>query len=68
MRREFQSPQLNDEGLARVERTKEAFSTLLTQLAVLVPSGREFSIVRTKLEEAAFFAVLGIEVLPRYQV
>jgi hypothetical protein len=68
MRKEFQTHTLTTAGLGRVEQVREAFSELLVQLEELVPTGRELSTVKTKLEEAAFFAVRGIAVLSRYQV
>ena len=36
------------------------FQTLVGRLEELMPAGRELSIVKTKLEEASFFASRGI--------
>jgi hypothetical protein len=52
----FEVHRLNDQGMKNATAIAEAFDRLLRDLAGLCPAGREFSIVRTKLEEAAFFA------------
>lgn len=52
----FQVHRLNDVGLKNAQLIAEAFNDLLTRLEVLCPIGREMSIVKTKLEEAAFFS------------
>lgn len=65
MNKEFEVHMLNDEGKRKARAIAEAFDQLLTTLTlaegavesfVLCPAGREMSIVRTKLEEACFFA------------
>lgn len=53
----FEVHRLNEEGLQKAELIAQAFDTLLNGLATVCNAeDREFSIVRTKLEEAAFFA------------
>ena len=52
----FEVHMLNDEGKGKAAAIAEAFDELLLQLNGLCPEGREFSIVKTKLEEASFFA------------
>lgn len=52
----FQVHRLNEEGLKNAHLIAEAFDALLVRLSLLCTTGREFQIVRTKLEEAAFFA------------
>lgn len=47
---------LTDEGKHKAQDIAEAFDGLLKKLGSLVPDGREMAIVRTKLEEACFFA------------
>lgn len=64
MRKEFQVHKLNQSGLAKANQIAGAFDTLLGQLEGLCPEGREFSIVKTKLEEASFFAKKAVAVNP----
>ena len=52
----FEVHRLNDQGMKNATAIAEAFDRLLRDLVGLCPAGRESSIVRTKLEEAAFFA------------
>jgi hypothetical protein len=52
----FQVHMLNEEGKARARDIANDFDILLQNLRANCPEGREFSIVKTKLEEAAFFA------------
>ena len=52
----FQVHRLNDDGMKNAQKIAEAFDLLLTNLRLLCTDGREFSIVKTKLEEACFFA------------
>ena len=53
---EFEVHRLNETGLFRAKEIANAFDQLLTVLTKTCPVGRELSIVRTKLEEACFFA------------
>ena len=52
----FQVHMLNEEGKKKVVYIAGGFMDLLGSLSVWCPAGREMSIVRTKLEEACFFA------------
>ena len=47
---------LNDEGRQKATDIATHFTALLEELEVMCPKGRELSIVRTKLEEAGFYA------------
>lgn len=60
IRSEFQTHMLNDAGKAHVIEIAEVFSTALNKLEELIGSGRELAIVKTKLEEACFFAKRGM--------
>lgn len=57
---EFKVHRLNEVGLAKAQKLAENFDRLLTELQADVPQGRYLSIVKTKLEEACFFAKKGI--------
>ncbi len=52
----FQSHPLNDSGRIKYVTIGEAFTELLDRIQPLCIEGREWSIVRTKLEEASFYA------------
>ena len=53
----FSFTQLNDEGKAKAAEIAVVFTELLRDLEELIPgNSREFSIAKTKLEEASFFA------------
>lgn len=52
----FQVHMLNDQGKVKAGAIAKAFDLLLQELVSVCPEGREFSIVKTKLEEASFFA------------
>ena len=57
----FSSTKLSEEGLTKTARIREAFSSLLYTLEDNCPNAnREFSIMRTKLEEASFYAVKSL--------
>lgn len=56
MNKEFSVHMLNDEGKKKACRIAEIFDTALEGLKEHCPDGREMSLVRTKLEEASFFA------------
>lgn len=58
----FKFHKLNAEGIAKAQYIQEVFSSTLRQLETAIPTGREFSIVKTKLEEACFFAKKGMAV------
>ena len=64
----FQVHKLNSEGLRRAGALAKAFNGLLEELRTLCPEpSREFSIVKTHLEEACFFAKKSIANLPENQ-
>jgi len=64
----FQVHRLNEAGLRKAEDLAHAFDLLLTTLKELCPTaGREFAIVKTKLEEASFFAKKSIAISPENQ-
>lgn len=68
MNKEFTVHALNDEGLNAVGHIAATFDLLLDQLNQICPDGgREIAIVRTKLEEACFFAKKAISCTPKYQ-
>jgi hypothetical protein len=52
----FQVHILNAGGLKKAEQIAGSFNFLLDILETVCPAGRELALVRTKLEEAAFFA------------
>jgi hypothetical protein len=57
----FSSVKLNEEGLTKVEIIRKAFTDLLTAVEYELPgNSREISIVKTKLEEASFYAVKAV--------
>lgn len=58
---------LNEEGMKKAEMIAVTFDDCLRELAGICPAGREFSIVRTKLEEAAFFAKKAMANVPENQ-
>jgi len=60
MNKEFEVHKLNESGFAKVTKLAQEFDDLLTNIAHWIPASRELSIVRTKLEEACFFAKKGI--------
>jgi len=56
----FQVHMLNEQGKQSAQQIAEAFDELVKKLAPLCGAGREYAIVRTKLEEASFFAKKGM--------
>lgn len=61
----FEVHRLNEEGLRKADNLARTFDTLLTHLKTLCPENtREFSIVKTKLEEACFFAKKSLAMNP----
>ena len=68
MRSEFQVRLLNDNGLAKAVVVADQFSNLLDSLeGVCGRDGRDMAIVKTKLEEAAFFAKRAVAMRPENQ-
>ncbi len=70
MNKEFQVHMLTEEGKAKATLIAKAFDDCLETLKIICPEpSREMAIVRTKLEEASFFAKKAMaqsngEVLP----
>lgn len=67
IRPEFQVHRLNDNGMMKAGQIAQAFSNLLTDIEALGVTGRELAIVKTKCEEACFFAKRGLASLPENQ-
>jgi hypothetical protein len=72
MNKEFEVHILNEVGIAKARAIATAFDDLLENLKnicgfPLVVNGREMSIVRTKLEEASFFAKKTMAEVPENQ-
>ena len=64
----FQVHMLNDEGKKKATEIAEAFDHCLVKLMEVCPTdNREFSIVKTKLEEACFFAKKAMANVPENQ-
>lgn len=53
---EFVTHKLNKDGFDKAGIIRDGFDQLLNTLEGVCMAGREFSIVKTKLEEACFFA------------
>lgn len=63
VRDEFKVHRLTEAGLAKAEDLAHAFSGFLDEVEVLCGTeGREMAIVRTKLQEASFFAKRALAV------
>lgn len=56
MNDEFKVHKLSEAGIEKANSVAEIFNNALDQLKAVCPEGRHFSIVKTKLEEASFFA------------
>lgn len=68
VREEFSVHRLNSEGLTKADVIATAFSRLLDHLEeVCGKDGREMSLVRTKLQESAFYAKRAMAVRPENQ-
>jgi len=63
----FEVHRLNEVGLERAKAVAARFDYLLEDLAVWCGPGREFAIVKTKLEEACFFAKKSLANQPENQ-
>lgn len=53
---EFSTHMLNDTGKGFAIKIEETFNTCFNALLTVCPPGREWSMVKTKLEEACFYA------------
>jgi len=60
----FEVHMLNEVGINKAQTIAKTFGYLLDKLKEVCPEGREFSIVKTKLEEAAFFAKKSVAMQP----
>jgi hypothetical protein len=68
MNKEFEVHILDSEGIEKAQKIALAFDNLLNTLDPLVGiSGRYPALVRTKLEEAAFFAKKAMAIQPENQ-
>lgn len=67
-REEFEVHRLNEEGMLRANHIALAFSDCLDELERIAgKDGREMALVRTKLQEAAFFAKRAMAIKPENQ-
>jgi hypothetical protein len=70
IRHEFTVHRLTGEGMVKAAEIAEEFSKLLDRVEVLVPqagdNARELALVRTKLQEACFFAKRAMALHPKY--
>lgn len=57
---EFKSFKSTHQGLEKMNEVRQAFDLLLTTISPLMGTSRHASIVKTKLEEAGFFAVKAV--------
>lgn len=64
MNKEFEVHMLNEIGKQKARDIADLFNTCLEGLKLRCPEGREFSIVKTKLEEASFFAKKSMAIRP----
>lgn len=67
MHKEFEVHLLNEQGINIAQSLAIRFDELLSWLETVLPEGREFSIVKTKLEEASFFAKKAMAVNKEFQ-
>ncbi len=68
VRSEFTVHMLNDQGKQKAQQVAETLSDSLSHLeAICGKDGREMSIVRTKFEEAGFFAKKAMACRPENQ-
>jgi hypothetical protein len=65
---EFKVYKLNSIGIEQANAIAEEFDLLLVRLGAYCQAGRELSIVKTKLEEACFFAKKAMASHPAHQV
>lgn len=58
---------LNEDGKLLAVKMAEDFTTLLSSLSAVLQDSRDFSIVKTKLQEACFFAKRALATQERFQ-
>lgn len=58
---------MNKDGMQKAQQISAIFSEALRQLETVCLPSRELSIVRTKLEEACFFAKRAMAIDPKNQ-
>jgi hypothetical protein len=63
----FEVHLLNETGIEKSRTIAEAYNSLLNEIRPLVPEGREWSIIKAKLEEACFYTKKGMANLPANQ-
>lgn len=69
IRNEFKVHRLNEDGIKRAEEIGVLFTNFLDELEKTIgTTGREVAIVRTKMEEAGFFAKKAMAVKVENQV
>lgn len=68
MNKEFAIHMLNEAGMQKAKDIAVLFNGLLENLKLVCPESREFSITKTKLEEACFFAKKAMACSPDNQV
>jgi len=68
MNAEFEVHRLNEAGMDKAKLIASHFDALLESLKEVTPVCREMSIVKTKLEEACFFAKKSIANDPSNQL
>lgn len=67
MNPEFKVHILNELGIELAKEIADRFDDLLQSLADICPDSREFSICKTKLEEASFYAKKAMTTDPKHQ-
>lgn len=68
IRSEFDVHMLNETGIEKAKKVALSFSQLLDDVELICgKDGREMAVVRTKLQEAAFFAKRAMAVNPENQ-
>jgi len=63
----FEVHMLNSEGKSKANYIAHQFDALLSELSRLCANGRELAIVKTKLEEACFYAKKAMAGIPENQ-
>lgn len=63
----FKVHRLNPAGLEAADKIASEFDRLLLELESLCADSREFSVAKTKLEEACFFAKKSLAIQVRFQ-